>query len=407
MGNNLKAQKGIYIHIPFCISKCIYCDFCSAPADDGIKERYVDALCHEIAMAGAEYENDSDMIQCDGKIEISTIFFGGGTPSILPSQLFVKIMSAVREAFNVSEYAEITVECNPGTLTNEKLITYRNMGVNRLSIGLQSPDNDELRVLGRIHTYEQFEESYFAARRAGFDNINIDIMSAIPYQTISGYEDNLRKIIKLNPEHISAYSLIVEERTPLYDMVECTDGKILPSEDEDRQMYVLTKKLLADAGYSRYEISNYAKPGYECRHNISYWRRADYLGFGVAAASLVTSRENSDAGDRNTSPVSQRRFTNTFDVSDYIQNPVKNRSEEQLLTVNDQMEEFMFLGLRMMDGISIAEFEAEFGINFEKVYGDIAKRQIEQGLIKCEAGRIRLTDIGIDVSNTVMAEYML
>ncbi len=395
MSNNLKAQKGIYIHIPFCISKCIYCDFCSAPADDYTKERYVDALCREIAAAG------------DEKIKISTIFFGGGTPSILPPHLFVKIMSAVKENFNVSEDAEITVECNPGTLTEEKLRTYRDMGVNRLSIGLQSPDNDEIRALGRIHTYEQFEESYFAARSEGFDNINIDIMSAIPYQTVSGYEKNLKKIIELNPEHISAYSLIVEEGTPLYDMVERTDGKILPSEDEDRQMYALTKKLLGDAGYSRYEISNYAKPGYECRHNISYWRRGDYLGFGVAAASLVRLGENFDNADKNANTVLQKRFTNTFDISDYMKNPIGNRSEEQILTVNDEMEEFMFLGLRMMDGIDETEFEAEFGRSFDEVYGGIAERQLKQGLIEREAGRIKLTDIGIDVSNTVMAEYML
>ena len=280
MSCDIKTQKGIYIHIPFCISKCIYCDFCSAPADDDTKERYVNALCAEIAHAGKEAEKNGD------DRSISTVFFGGGTPSILPAQLFVKIMCAVREAFSVSEDAEITVECNPGTLTAGKLRAYRSMGVNRLSIGLQSPDNRELRALGRIHTYEQFEESYYAARDAGFDNINIDIMSAIPYQTVTGYQSNLEKIVKLNPEHISAYSLIVEEGTPLFDKVERSGGDILPTEDEDRQMYALTKKILADAGYRRYEISNYARPGFECRHNASYWERTDYIGFGVAAASL-------------------------------------------------------------------------------------------------------------------------
>lgn len=280
MSCDIKTQKGIYIHIPFCISKCIYCDFCSAPADDDTKERYVNALCAEIAHAGKEAEKNGD------DRSISTIFFGGGTPSILPAQLFVKIMCVVREAFSVSEDAEITVECNPGTLTADKLRAYRSMGVNRLSIGLQSPDNRELRALGRIHTYEQFEESYYAARDAGFDNINIDIMSAIPYQTVTGYQSNLEKIVKLNPEHISAYSLIVEEGTPLFDKVERSGGDILPTEDEDRQMYALTKKILADAGYHRYEISNYARPGFECRHNASYWERTDYIGFGVAAASL-------------------------------------------------------------------------------------------------------------------------
>ena len=385
MSSDITRQKGIYIHIPFCISKCIYCDFCSAPADDETKEHYVDALCREIAVAGERAEADGD------KRKISTIFFGGGTPSILHSALLIKIMNAVRGAFCVADDAEITVECNPGTLSKSKLATYKDIGVNRLSIGLQSPNNRELKNLGRIHTYEQFEESYIEARLAGFDNINVDIMSAIPNQTVAGYEDNLRKVIALKTEHISAYSLIVEEGTPLYGMVERTHGKILPSEDEDREMYAMTKVMLADAGYSRYEISNYAKPGRECRHNISYWERADYLGFGVAAASLL----------------GKRRFTNTFDVASYIANPIDNHSEEQLLTLNDEMEEYLFLGLRMMKGVDTERFGELFGKSFDELYGEITARQIEQGLMVRDGNRVRLTDIGIDISNTVMAEYML
>lgn len=385
MSSDIKRQKGIYIHIPFCISKCIYCDFCSAPADDETKEHYVDALCREIAVAGERAEAAGD------KRKISTIFFGGGTPSILHSALLIKIMNAVRGAFCVADDAEITVECNPGTLSKSKLATYRDIGVNRLSIGLQSPNNRELKNLGRIHTYEQFEESYIEARLAGFDNINVDIMSAIPNQTVAGYEDNLRKIIALKTEHISAYSLIVEEGTPLYNMVERTHGRILPSEDEDREMYAMTKVMLADAGYSRYEISNYAKPGRECRHNISYWERADYMGFGVAAASLL----------------GKRRFTNTFDVASYIANPIDNHSEEQLLTLNDEMEEYMFLGLRMMKGVDTERFGELFGKSFDELYGEITARQIEQGLMVRDGNRVRLTDIGIDISNTVMAQFIL
>lgn len=385
MSSEITRQKGIYIHIPFCISKCIYCDFCSAPADDETKEHYVDALCREIAVAGERAEADGD------KRKISTIFFGGGTPSILHSALLIKIMNAVRGAFCVADDAEITVECNPGTLSKSKLATYKDIGVNRLSIGLQSPNNRELKNLGRIHTYEQFEESYIEARLAGFDNINVDIMSAIPNQTVAGYEDNLRKVIALKTEHISAYSLIVEEGTPLYNMVERTHGRILPSEDEDREMYAMTKVMLAEAGYSRYEISNYAKPGRECRHNISYWERADYLGFGVAAASLL----------------GKRRFTNTLDVASYIANPIDNHSEEQLLTLNDEMEEYMFLGLRMMKGVDTERFGELFGKSFDELYGEITARQIEQGLMVRDGNRVRLTDIGIDISNTVMAEYML
>ncbi len=385
MSSDITRQKGIYIHIPFCISKCIYCDFCSAPADDETKEHYVDALCREIAVAGERAEADGD------KRKISTIFFGGGTPSILHSALLIKIMNAVRGAFCVADDAEITVECNPGTLSKSKLATYKDIGVNRLSIGLQSPNNRELKNLGRIHTYEQFEESYIEARLAGFDNINVDIMSAIPNQTVAGYEDNLRKVIALKTEHISAYSLIVEEGTPLYNMVERTHGRILPSEDEDREMYAMTKVMLAEAGYSRYEISNYAKPGRECRHNISYWERDDYLGFGVAAASLL----------------GKRRFTNTLNVASYIANPIDNHSEEQLLTLNDEMEEYMFLGLRMMKGVDTERFGELFGKSFDELYGEITARQIEQGLMVRDGNRVRLTDIGIDISNTVMAEYML
>ena len=385
MSCDLTRQKGIYIHIPFCISKCIYCDFCSAPADDETKERYVNALCREITAAGERAAADGD------NRKISTIFFGGGTPSILHSALLVQIMNTVKAAFNVANDAEITVECNPGTLNRSKLATYRDIGVNRLSIGLQSPNNRELKNLGRIHTYEQFEESYIAARLAGFDNINVDIMSAIPNQTLAGYEDNLRKVIALNTEHISAYSLIVEEGTPLYKMVERTHGRILPSEDEDREMYAMTKAMLAEAGYSRYEISNYAKPGRECRHNISYWERADYLGFGAAAASLL----------------GKRRFTNTYDVASYIAGPIDNHSEEQLLDINDEMEEYMFLGLRMMKGVDTERFGKLFGRSYDELYGDITARQIEQGLMVRDGSRVKLTDIGIDISNTVMAEFML
>ena len=392
MSCDIKTQKGIYIHIPFCISKCIYCDFCSAPADDDTKERYVNALCAEIVHAGKEAEKNGD------DRSISTIFFGGGTPSILPAQLFVKIMGAVREAFSVSEDAEITVECNPGTLTAGKLRAYRSMGVNRLSIGLQSPDNRELRALGRIHTYEQFEESYYAARDAGFDNINIDIMSAVPYQTVTGYQSNLEKIVKLNPEHISAYSLIVEEGTPLFGMVERSGGDILPTEDEDRQMYALTKKILADAGYHRYEISNYARPGFECRHNASYWERTDYIGFGVAAASLLKKSE---------SYPQSRRFTNTSDLEGYIKNPIDNHSEEELLTQDDEMEEFMFLGLRMMQGVSVSEFQILYGHTIEEVYGSVLNKWQNTGYLIRQNGYIRLTEKGIDVSNVIMADFLL
>ena len=382
---DIKGQKGIYIHIPFCISKCIYCDFCSAPADEDTKEQYVSALCREIRQAGIEAEQKGE------NRTASTVFFGGGTPSILRSAQSVEIMNAVREAFRLTDDAEITMECNPGTLTKEKLETYRYAGVNRLSIGLQSTNNRDLKNLGRIHTYEQFEESYIEARLAGFNNINVDIMSAIPGQTPEKYAENLRKVVALKTEHISAYSLIVEENTPLYDMVERTHGRILPSEEDDRRMYAMTKEILVEAGYNRYEISNYAKPGYECRHNCFYWNRTEYLGFGIAAASLSGNR----------------RYTNTSDMASYLANPIHNRAEEQILTVEDEMEEYMFLGLRMMKGVDKTEFARLFGKDYDEVYGDITRRHIEQGLMAAEGSRLYLTDIGIDISNTVMADYIL
>ena len=393
MSCDIKTQKGIYIHIPFCISKCIYCDFCSAPADDDAKERYVNALCAEIAHAGKEAEKNGD------DRSISTVFFGGGTPSILPAQLFVKIMCEVREAFSVSEDAEITVECNPGTLTAGKLRAYRSMGVNRLSIGLQSPDNRELRALGRIHTYEQFEESYYAARDAGFDNINIDIMSAVPYQTVTGYQSNLEKIVKLNPEHISAYSLIVEEGTPLFGMVERSGGDILPTEDEDRQMYALTKKILADAGYHRYEISNYARPGYACRHNIGYWTGVEYLGLGLGASSLVGGK----------------RFQVTADLNRYLvftkEELAAGAQYEEIheLSRQERMEEFMFLGLRLTGGVRTAEFERRFGVAMEAVYGEVIERLLKEGLLEASVqtdSHIRLTEYGLDVSTYALAEFL-
>lgn len=387
MMNNDNRQLGIYIHIPFCVSKCIYCDFLSFPADDSTKEKYVKALCREIKAAGEkEYKLHPGS-------EVSTVFFGGGTPSILHSALIVEIMNAVKDNFKLREDAEVTIECNPGTVSKEKLETYRFAGINRISFGLQSPNNRELKMLGRIHTYEQFEESYIAARLAGFDNINIDLMSAIPGQNVNSYLENLRKVVALKPEHISAYSLIVEEGTPMYDLVERTKGRILPSEEEDRQMYALTKDVLKEAGYERYEISNYAKPGYECRHNISYWIRKDYLGFGLAAASLYDNM----------------RFTNTREMDSYLDNPIENYSDCSKLSLSDAMEEYMFLGLRMMKGVSKSEFMDNFGLYFDDVYGEVLDRHIKNGLMKVteDGDKLSLTDIGIDVSNSVMSDYIL
>ena len=272
----MKKKLGIYIHIPFCVRKCAYCDFLSAPADAETRDAYVRALKEEIRSAG----------ELDGSYEGATVFFGGGTPSLLAGDELAGILDEISGQLLLRSDAEITVECNPGTLDRKKLEAYKRAGINRLSIGLQSADNRELRALGRIHTWEEFRENYEGVRELGFSNVNVDLMSALPGQTREGWKTTLEKVTDLNPEHISAYSLIIEEGTPFYEKYR-EGGSCeaeLPGEDLDRLMYEDTRAFLREKGYERYEISNYAKPGYECRHNLSYWERTDYKGFGIGAA---------------------------------------------------------------------------------------------------------------------------
>ena len=269
----------IYIHIPFCVKKCDYCDFLSAPADLETKEKYVEALINEIKL------NKNKM----SEYVVDTVFIGGGTPSLLEENQISKIMSVLRDNCNMSENPEITIECNPGTITESKLWEYKKSGINRISFGLQSANDKELKSIGRIHNYAGFLESYNLARKCGFDNINVDLMSALPGQTLKSYEETLNKVVRLEPEHISAYSLIVEENTLMYDRVKKAQIKginILPDEESERKMYYLTNNILRSNGYRKYEISNYSKPGKECKHNIGYWQRKEYLGFGIGAASL-------------------------------------------------------------------------------------------------------------------------
>lgn len=392
---NVDMQMGIYIHIPFCVQKCAYCDFLSAPSDEVTKKEYVEALISEIRST-------------DLNISVPTIFFGGGTPSVLDAVYIQNIMEALHEMFEIEPDAEITIECNPGTVTLDKLLTYKRAGINRISFGLQSACNQELKSIGRIHTYEQFLTSYETARRAGFDNINIDLIEALPEQTIASWENTLKKIIDLQPEHISAYSLILEEGTRLYDQIERerkrgTDR--IPNEDVEREMYYLTNELMEKAGYLHYEISNYAKAGRECLHNLSYWSPDHYIGFGIGAASYV----------------SQMRYKNTDDLNAYIscakgtqeksQNQQKmNLSKIQVdvteLTKENMMEEFMFLGLRRMDGISTKEFYKRFGIEYESVYGAVTRKFLDMNLLIQKQDRIYLSNRGIDVSNSVMAEFL-
>lgn len=401
----------LYFHIPFCVKKCLYCDFLSAPADDVTKRDYMEALLTEMVGSAEQYQ---DYI-------VDTVFIGGGTPSAVDAVYIERLLDGVREHYCISEAAEITIEVNPGTVDAEKLCRYRKAGVNRLSIGMQSAHNDELKAIGRIHTWEQFADTYAGARRAGFDNINVDIMSALPGQSMESYRNTLKKVLSLKPrpEHISAYSLILEEETPFYEKYE--RGELdLPDEETDRRMYSETKEMLAAAGYRRYEISNYAMPGRECRHNVGYWRRTNYVGFGIGAASLV---ENV-------------RFCNGSDISAYIKAPCGCREALQPLEVSEQMEEFMFLGLRLTDGVSFVEFEQLFGKTPEAVYGDVIEKNVRDGLLRilpalesvtagdAETGhgierkivgkaeerdllRLALTEKGLDVSNYVMAQFLL
>lgn len=364
----------LYIHIPFCIQKCLYCDFRSAPSAKEERQEYVLELCRQIRT----YRKTA------GDYHIVSIFVGGGTPSILEGEQIRGIFGAIRDTFVVDEDAEITIEMNPGTVTEEKLKVYREAGIDRLSIGLQSAENEELKILGRIHTYEEFLDTYRLAREMGFGNVNVDLMSAIPGQTAAGWEKTLRKVAGLRPEHISAYSLIIEEGTPFYekygkvrDDADALRDDPLPDEEEERQMYRSTKKILGEYGYQQYEISNYALPGYECRHNLGYWDRTEYLGIGLGASSLLHNRR-----------------------WDFGEEPVA-------LSIQEQMEEYMFLGLRKTEGVSRSKFAGEFGRGLDEVYGNVLRKMYELGLLEETGDLVRLTERGIDVSNMVMCEFLL
>ena len=383
-----KRNLELYLHIPFCVRKCNYCDFFSASGTEEEQAAYVSAMVQEIQ----SYQ------ELSGEYEVQTIFLGGGTPSLLTPEQIEQIFNAIYHTFSVNENAEITMEMNPGTVDIEKLHAMKAAGVNRLSIGLQSAQNEELKMLGRIHTFEEFLETWKLVEQAGFKNRNIDLMSALPGQTIESYEDTLSKVLALEPEHISAYSLILEEGTVFYDWYE--KGKLdrgawkLPSEEEEYAMGELTILRLAEAGMHRYEISNYAKPGFACRHNIGYWKRTDYLGFGPSAASLFGNR----------------RWTNTADRSLYLKACgalEKIREDEEILSRQDAMEEFMFLGLRMTQGISTAEFEEKFGKEIHAVYGGVLKKYEAMHLLQEHSGRLALTRDGISVSNVILADFLL
>ena len=373
-----KNSLELYLHIPFCIKKCDYCDFLSGPSTRAGQEAYIYALLREM-----------EVVSVQEKRPVDTVFIGGGTPSVPECDVMEKLLQGIRDNFYLEPDAEVTIEGNPGTVTPEKLALYRKYGINRISLGLQSPKDEELVSLGRIHNYAQFLESYQMARDAGFSNINVDLMFAIPGQSYEGWIENLQTVAELGPEHISAYSLIIEDGTPF------AKRKLeLPDEDTEYRMYEDVAATLGKYGYQQYEISNYAKKGRECRHNEGYWMRKDYLGLGIGASSLL----------------GKERFTNTMDMQEYVKYssfPDKIRKDREHLVKEDEMAEFMFLGLRMTRGVSKSEFQEYFGAGIEKIYGEILEKYKKQGMLVEQGDRIFLSRAGIHVSNTVMADFLL
>ena len=372
----------LYIHIPFCAQKCLYCDFPSFARKDHLRKAYIEALNKEIINLREKHNN----------LEISTIFIGGGTPSVLEANELECLLKEVAK-LNMAKDIEYSMECNPGNLTEEKLEVMKNYGVNRISMGLQAKQDNLLKGLGRIHNYKTFKENFLLAKKVGFNNINVDLMFGLPNQRLNEWEETLREIISLEPAHISAYSLIIEEGTAFYNLYE-NDKLKLPTEEEERKMYHLAKKILEENGFNQYEISNYAKDGKECRHNLAYWNMDNWIGVGSAAASYINGK----------------RIKNISSVEEYI-NSIKDKGEavEEIInnSKNDNMEEFMFMGLRKINGIDENEFKNRFSMNINDVYGEILNKYIGEGLLIRESGRIFLSEKGIEISNVIMADFLL
>lgn len=378
----MKKDLGLYVHIPFCVRKCEYCDFLSWSAGEEEREQYVNALLSEI-------ESYRDFAK---GYRVSTIFVGGGTPSVLLPKQMECILQKIYEVFELEKRPEITIEVNPGTVDEEKLQCYKANGVNRLSMGLQSVKDEKLRLLGRIHTYQEFAESYELARKVGFDNISIDLISSVPGQTLQEWKEELETAAAQNPEHISVYQLIIEEGTPFYEKY-AEHPELLPDEETSREIYLWTGRFLKEAGYEQYEISNYAKPGKESRHNLKYWERGDYLGLGLGAASMV----------RNI------RMSNTKDMKTYLERcdkPKTMREDVQFLEEPRQMEEFMFLGLRKTRGVSKKEFRRIFGREMDMVYEKALHKCLENGMLLEHKDRIFLSEEGTLLSNMVLSEFL-
>lgn len=370
---------GLYIHVPFCVKKCSYCDFTSYKMDINSKKLYIDDLNKEMRL----YKTNE---------KITSIFLGGGTPSILNSEELKEMFKNIYENFNISRDAEITIECNPGTLSLEKLKAMKEIGINRLSLGLQATQEYHLKGIGRIHTYEQFEKNYRQAIEVGFENINIDLMYCLPNQTIEEWKETLNKIVGLNPSHISAYSLILEEGTDLYDRYEKKEFELI-DEDTDINMYNYTIEYLSSNGYNQYEISNYSKKNYECKHNILYWKCEHYIGLGPGASGYLDNI----------------RYNNVEALEMYHKMLCDNQKpigHEEALTNEDKIQEKIFMGLRMNEGIKFEDFKKEFNINFKDKYSKQISQLNERKLINLSDIGMSLTQKGREISNSIFIEFI-
>ena len=372
-------EVSLYIHIPFCKQRCFYCDFPTFAGKERFREDYVEALIKEIEDKCSNYL-------------IKTIFIGGGTPSYLEEKELEKLLIAVSK-LNLSDKLEYSMECNPGTVNEDKLKIMKKYGINRISFGLQSCNNQLLKKIGRIHTFKEFLENYNLARKIGFNNINIDLMYGLPNLTIQDWKDTLEKISELRPEHISAYSLIIEEGTAFYKLYE-KDKLELPSEDDERVMDKLTKDILKSNGYHQYEISNFALPGKECEHNKVYWSLEEYIGVGSASSSYIDGY----------------RLVNISNINDYIEKINNNISvviDKYENSIEDEMEEFVFMGLRMVSGIDLLKFKKKFGVDINSIYKEVIEKNIKDGLLVVEENKMFLTAKGMELSNSVMSDFIL
>lgn len=372
-------EISLYIHIPFCKQRCFYCDFPTFAGKERFRENYIDALIKEIGEKCSNYL-------------IKTIFIGGGTPSYLEENELEKLLIAVSK-LNLSDKLEYSMECNPGTVNEDKLKIMKKYGINRISFGLQSCNDELLKKIGRIHTFNEFLENYNLARKVGFDNINVDLMYGLPNLTIQDWKNTLEKICELKPEHVSAYSLIIEEGTAFYKLYE-KDKLELPSEDDERIMDKLTKDILKANGYHQYEISNFALDGKECEHNKVYWSLDEYIGVGSASSSYIDGY----------------RLVNTSNIKDYIEKISNNISvviDKYENSIEDEMEEFVFMGLRMVSGIDLLKFKKKFGVDINSIYKEVIEKNIKGGLLVVEENKMFLTAKGMELSNSVMSDFIL